>query len=201
MIEFQNVSKSFGNLRVLENTSFSVSNGEVVGIAGKSGAGKSTVLKLVSGIFPPTTGRIQVNCFRLGYIFQNPRLLPWKTVLDNVILPLCAKGVHSKQAWSSGLQILERLGLKGFENTHPAKLSGGMRQRVAIARALLIMPDLLLMDEPFNGIDSCLKEDIFRLLQERKVEDNLTVVFVSHNTEELSRLVSRTLYLGNGNLR
>lgn len=200
MIEFSNVTKDFQNFSVLKNITFSVSKGEVVGIAGKSGAGKSTILKLVSGILQPTKGSVATKAFRLGYVFQKPRLLAWKTALDNAILPLRAMGVGRREAMASGKDLMDYLGLIGFDSTYPAQLSGGMCQRVAIARALLTKPDLLLMDEPFNGMDSILKDNIFQLLEKKIIQYDSTVLYVSHNTDELSKLSSRVIYLEKGSL-
>lgn len=200
MIEFDRVTKKYKDLTVLDDVSFSIARGEVVGMSGQSGVGKSTILKLIAGILEPSSGRVRIQASRLGYIFQEPRLILWKTALGNVILPLRARGICPYEAGATGRRLMDWLGLHGFEDTFPARLSGGMQQRVALARALAIKPDLLLMDEPFNSLDPHLKDNIFNLLEKKIEKDLTTVLYVSHNSDELIRLASRTIHFKGGKL-
>lgn len=200
MIEFDRVTKKYSNLTVLDDVSFSISRGELVGMSGQSGVGKSTILKLIAGILQPSSGRVRIQASRLGYVFQEPRLILWKTALSNVILPLHARGICPYEASATGRRLMDELGLRGFEDTFPSRLSGGMQQRVALARALAIKPDLLLMDEPFNGLDPHLKGNIFNLLEKKIEKDLTTVLYVSHDSEALSRLASRTIHFKGGEL-
>ena len=200
MIEFDRVTKKYKDLTVFDDISFSISRGEVVGMSGQSGAGKSTILKLIAGILQPSSGRVRIQASRLGYVFQESRLISWKTALGNVTLPLRARGICPYEASATGRRLMDWLGLHGFEDTFPARLSGGMQQRVALARALAIKPDLLLMDEPFNGLDPHLKDNIFNLLEKKIEKDLTTVLYVSHYLEELSRLASRIIHFKGGKL-
>jgi NitT/TauT family transport system ATP-binding protein len=135
MIEFINVDKAFNGQPVFNQTSFTVQKNEVVGFLGRSGVGKSTILRMISGLTSPDSGTVKVNSSRVGYIFQEPRLVPWKTALENICFSLKAMGTGAKDARSIALDYMEKLDLKGFENHYPKQLSGGMCQRVSIGRA------------------------------------------------------------------
>ena len=138
MIRFANVNKSFNGHRVLCDLSFSIESKECASILGPSGVGKTTILRLITGAIAPDAGAVQVTESRVGYIFQEPRLLPWRTALENIALGLRAAGRDKKETGAIAGEWLQKLGLRGFEQHYPAQLSGGMQQRVSIGRALAI---------------------------------------------------------------
>lgn len=195
MITLDGVSKAFDSLKVLNELSFHVSPGQIVGIVGPSGVGKTTILKLITGILTPDSGRVRVADIAVGYVFQEPRLLPWRTALDNVAAPLRAKGWDKKQARLAAADWLQRVELAGFESYHPAELSGGMAQRVSIARAFAAEPRILLMDEPFSNMDATLKGALIDILQGIIREHETTVVYVTHELTEALRLADRIVEL------
>lgn len=176
----ENVRKSYGSLKVLDGVSFLVDKGEFVCIIGESGCGKTTILKIIAGIEKMDEGKITLDSERIGFVFQDDRLLPWKTVYGNILFAARAAGVDLNSRTLK--KLLETVGLSGFENYYPKQLSGGMRQRAGIARALAIQPDLLLMDEPFASIDAQtrekLQDELLRIVESR------TVVFVTHSIDE-----------------
>lgn len=195
MINFSNVSKSFNGLTVLNNLSFKIIPNEFITIIGPSGIGKTTILRLITGSIRPDSGSVKVTESKTGYIFQEPRLLPWKTAIENISLGLQAGGMDKKKACNASLKWIERLGLKGFENYYPAQLSGGMMQRVSIGRALAIEPDILLMDEPFSHLDMELKSSLFSILEDLLKCYRTTVVYVTHDMLEALRLSDRVFKL------
>lgn len=195
MITFTNVSKSFDSLKVLHDFSLHIATGQIVGVVGPSGSGKTTILKLITGILQPDSGTITVASGAVGYVFQEPRLLPWRTALDNVAAPLRAQGLSRAAAREAAARWLERVGLGGFERYYPAELSGGMAQRVAIARAFAVEPRILLMDEPFSNVDVELKESLMETLGRIIRERRPTVVYVTHDLPEALRLADRIVEL------
>jgi NitT/TauT family transport system ATP-binding protein len=198
MISFEHVSKSFDPLKVLNDVSFHISAGEILGVVGPSGVGKTTVLKLITGIVAPDAGSVRVAEGVLGYVFQEPRLLPWRTALDNVAVALRARGMEKAAARDKAGEWLRRVGLAGFEHYHPAELSGGMAQRVAVARALAVEPAVLLMDEPFGSIDINLKSSLIVMLQELLAGGKTTTVYVTHDLTEALQLADRIVELQPG---
>ena len=177
----------------IRSVSFSVESGEFVCIVGPSGSGKTTLLKLLASINKPTGGTIKING-NVGIVFQEPVLLPWRTVLDNVLLPVELR-YDKKDYLSRAYQLLNLVGLSGQYNRYPYQLSGGMQQRVAICRALIYNAPILLMDEPFSALDAMLREqlnlEILRIWKELK----LTVVFVTHNLQEAVFLSDKIIAL------
>ncbi len=198
MIQFTNVSKSFEGHRVLDDLSFAVQQREVVGILGPSGTGKTTILRLIAGLIAPDTGRVTVKGARLGYVFQEPRLLPWRTVQENVRVALRASGMMPKDALHIARDWIDKVGLADFERYYPAQLSGGMQQRVALARAFAIQPDILLLDEPFSSLDAHRKTDLLDILQTMIRATSMTAVYVTHDFTELLRVADRILTLDTG---
>lgn len=198
MIQFTNVSKSFEGHRVLDDLSFAVQQREVVGILGPSGTGKTTILRLIAGLIAPDTGRVTVKGARLGYVFQEPRLLPWRTVQENVRVALRASGMMPKDALHTARDWIDKVGLADFERYYPAQLSGGMQQRVALARAFAIQPDILLLDEPFSSLDAHRKTDLLDILQTMIRATSMTAVYVTHDFTELLRVADRILTLDTG---
>jgi ABC-type nitrate/sulfonate/bicarbonate transport system ATPase subunit len=206
-ITVQNLVKEFSRadgstLSVIGGLTLAVKDGEFVSILGPSGCGKSTLLSILAGLERPTAGEIQLdgkplgqntNGARLGFVFQQPRLLNWRSVRRNVMLPL-ERGPWSKeeQHVRSG-RYLDLVRLNGFEEYFPLQLSGGMQQRVAIARALVVEPDVLLMDEPFSSLDEInarkMRAELNRIWQETKK----TIIFVTHDISEAVFLSNRLL--------
>ncbi len=206
IVTVQDVSVVFSNgnggLRALENISFSVFPREFVCVLGPSGSGKSTLLRTLAGLLAPTQGQV---CFEgqpldgprrgVGFVFQKANLMPWRTVLQNIILPLETLGVPRQQAVPQARELIQLVGLQGFEDTLPRDLSGGMAQRVAIARALVHDPDVLLLDEPFGSLDALTRErmgaELLRIWQVRQK----TVIMVTHSIHESLFLADRVLVL------
>jgi len=200
MISFEHVSKSFDSLKVLNDVSFHLSAGEILGVVGPSGVGKTTVLELITGIIIPDQGKVDVADGVVGYVFQEPRLLPWRTALDNVAVVLRAQGMEKPAARAKAGEWLERVGLAGFGHYHPSELSGGMAQRVAVARALAVEPTVLLMDEPFGSIDLDLKSSLIIMLRDLLAERRTTTVYVTHDLTEALQLADRIAELRPGGL-
>jgi len=198
IIEFKNINKTFGSLEVIKDLTFEVNSTDIIGILGPSGVGKSTILKLIAGLEKPTKGTLINNTKRIGYVFQEPRLLPWKTTLDNVLLPQIIAGVEKNKAKEKALYYLEKMGLSGFETYYPSQLSGGMLQRVSLARAFALEPDLLLLDEPFSALDLRLKSVLETMLKELLEENPMPVLYVSHSPEEVVKFANRIFMMFTG---
>jgi len=191
-----------GGLQALEGVSFAVCPQEFVCVLGPSGSGKSTLLRILAGLLAPTGGQVLYNGEpltsprrQIGFVFQRANLMPWRTVQQNILLPLELQGVPNAEALARSSELVELVGLQGFENSLPHDLSGGMAQRVAIARALVHDPDLLLLDEPFGGLDALTRErmgaELLRIWQRRRK----TVVMVTHSISESLFLADRVLVL------
>jgi len=195
VVRFSHVGKTYDNLQVLTDISFDVYEEDVVGIFGPSGSGKTTILKLTANLIKPTSGTITTGTGRIGYVFQEPRMLPWRTALDNVALTLRARGLDSDRAREKAAGWLAKMGLEGFRAYFPSQLSGGMVQRISLARAFAVEPDVLLLDEPFGALDVNLKETMISLIQELLESQPVTVLYVSHVPEEVVRIATRIFVL------
>lgn len=195
LLRFEQVNKNYADLKVLEGVNFSVQRGDVLGILGPSGVGKSTLLKIVAGIVPVSGGQVINRAGRIGYVFQEPRLLPWRTARDNIAFGLMARGISRKEARKKADRMLEEIGLEGFGDHFPGELSGGMAQRITLARAFAIEPEILLLDEPFSALDSGFKEVMMSLLGSMIGEHRTTVLYVSHYPEEVLKIANRLLLL------
>ena len=136
VIAFEHVTKNYGTLPILSDLSFEIRNRDVIGVLGPSGVGKTTVLKLIADLTQPSSGTIKKTTGRIGYVFQEPRLLPWRTALDNIALSLQAKGIERQTARENAVEWLSIMGLDNFADYYPAGLSGGMRQRISLARGI-----------------------------------------------------------------
>jgi NitT/TauT family transport system ATP-binding protein len=192
------IERSFANgVKALGPVDVEIVSGEFLSLLGPSGCGKSTALRIIAELLLPTTGELiwPEGKPRIGFVFQDPTLMPWAIVRDNVRLPLDLEGVPRAEANARAEELLARVGLAGFSAAFPRVLSGGMRMRVSIARALVARPRLLLMDEPFAALDEIsrdtLNEDLLRLWR----EDGLTIVFVTHSVYESTFLSTRILTL------
>ena len=198
LLTLTHVGKRFANgVEALSDLGFVVSDGEFVSLLGPSGCGKSTALRLIAGLIAPDSGEIKWSGARpeLGFVFQEPTLMPWADALTNARLPLDLKHLPRGEADARAGAALARLGLKGFESAYPRELSGGMKMRVSIARALTAKPRLLLMDEPFAALDEItrarLNDDLLALAR----EDGITVIFVTHSVMESAYLSDRVLVM------
>lgn len=203
MVELEGVGKKFPNGRnVLDPLELEIKKGEFVTLIGPSGCGKSTLLKLISGLIPPSQGQIRIDGLTpknaremVSYVFQDPTLLPWRTVLQNVCLGLELENVAKVRQFKRAEALLSLVGLEQVAAAYPRELSGGMKMRVSIARALATNPKLLLMDEPFAALDQMtrdrLNEEILRLRAEQK----WTAVFVTHSVSEAVFLSTRIVVL------
>lgn len=185
------VRKTYPAGIVLDGVTFSVVTGEVAGIVGRSGCGKTTLLRMIAGLTAPDTGMIERVSGPMGYVFQEPRLLPWRTARDNVALPLVAAGRTLAQARKEADRLLGGTGLSGAADHYPAELSGGMAQRVSLARALVVNPVLLLLDEPFAALDIHTKETAFDLIDGYRRAHEVAVLYVSHTPEDVARFSTR----------
>ncbi|MBN2239345.1 MAG: ATP-binding cassette domain-containing protein [Dehalococcoidales bacterium] len=195
MIKFDNVSVKLGEKQVLNNISFHIERRDLVTLTGASGTGKTTILRLVAGTLKPDSGTVTVDSNNVGFVFQDNRLLPWKTALDNVTLVLRAQGIPSERAHRQATSWLKMVGLKDYLDYYPAQLSGGMVQRVSIARAFAVEPDIILMDEPFSNLDEQLTDNLLGMLQKVLKNHTATVLYISHDLMEAVRLADRLFYL------
>ncbi|WP_208738280.1 ATP-binding cassette domain-containing protein [Oceanidesulfovibrio marinus] len=191
----RSISQRFGPRDVLVNIDLTLSPGEVLVVRGPSGVGKSTLLRIAAGLTPPTRGSVSMHATRVGVVFQEPRLLPWRTALDNVALPLVACGCPGKEARDKARRMLHRMELNGFSTAHPHELSGGMRQRVSLARALAIEPELLFLDEPFTGLDPKLRQTMLRHLEQYLDQSGAATMHVTHDLVEIPSTATRVLHL------
>ncbi len=205
ILKVKNLSTTFQNeksgLHVLDRINFNVIESEFVCILGPSGSGKSTLLRILAGLLPYTQGEIVLGGKVLngprpgvGMIFQNSNLMPWRTVIENIKLPISLQNGNSMDE-EGPQELIDLVGLQGFEDVLPRDLSGGMAQRVAIARALVQNPDLLLLDEPFGALDAITRERMGEELLRIWNADQKTVIMVTHNISEALYLADRVLVL------
>ena len=203
-----------GAVLAVRNVSFTVRRGAVFVIMGLSGSGKSTLLRCIPRLHQPTRGEVIINGrnvlemdeneliefrrYEIAMIFQHYGLLPHRNVLENVAFGLKLRGVPSKERTEQARQAIVRVGLEGWDNYYPSQLSGGMRQRVGIARALVQGSDLLLMDEPFSGLDPLIRREMQDMLINLLKEENKTIVFVTHDLHEAARLGDRMAVMRQG---
>jgi NitT/TauT family transport system ATP-binding protein len=204
LVALRGVGKAFPNgTRALAGLDLDVRAGEFLTLLGPSGCGKSTALRIIAGLSEPTQGALEwppaaapdKGESRIGFVFQEPTLMPWATVFDNVLLPLKLKGTAAAKAAARVEAALDSVGLQGFSHAYPRELSGGMRMRVSIARALVTEPQLLLMDEPFAALDEItrfkLNDDLLQMWQALRT----TIVFVTHSVFESVYLSNRIVVM------
>lgn len=210
-IRFANVSKGFalrdgGRTMALEGISLDIAPSQFVALVGPSGCGKSTLLRLTDGLLTPDAGTVQIGGLApvpgpdTGMVFQNFRLMPWRSALDNVAFALEGRGLDRSARRTLAREHLRRVGLEAWSEHFPAQLSGGMRQRVALARALVGEPDILLMDEPFASLDAQTRELMQEDLLARFEAARPTVLFVTHSVDEALLLADRIVVMGAGGI-
>jgi NitT/TauT family transport system ATP-binding protein len=206
LVVLRNIVKEYGDrgkrVRVLDGINLEIRS-EILAILGPSGCGKSTLLRIIAGIEKPSSGEIIYRTSNrdrppIGFVFQSPSLLPWLTVLENVALPLRARGVPEKEAEETARKYLSLVGLQEFENFYPEELSGGMKQRVNLARALGIEPEILLMDEPFSHLDPLTAENLRAELLDiwlSSLAPVKAIVLVTHDVVEAVYMADRIAIL------
>jgi NitT/TauT family transport system ATP-binding protein len=206
MIQLDGVGQVFegreGQVKALDEIDLNVQKNEFVTLIGRSGCGKSTLLRLIAGLLPPTTGQIRVDGEPVtaprrdvSFMFQRPALLPWRSVVSNVMLPVEISGRDKLAYRDRAHELLELVGLQGFERRLPHELSGGMQQRVSLCRSLIRSPKVMLMDEPFSALDALTRSELSEELQRIQLELATTVVFVTHSIEEAVVLADRVVVL------
>lgn len=204
ILSLRNVGKVFGGtVKALDAMSLDIFDGDFVSLLGPSGCGKSTALRLIAGLMRPTDGRIvwsqnddtSTGGQDLGVVFQEPTLMPWATVEDNVYLPMRLSRIPKAQVREQIAEILSVVGLSGFEKSYPRELSGGMKMRVSIARAMVTRPKLILMDEPFAALDEITRFKLNNDLLEMQARIGCTVIFVTHSVFESVFLSNRIVVM------
>ncbi len=185
----------YGPRRVLEDISLAVTPGEVVALMGPSGCGKTTLLNLLAGLLSPTSGQVTRLSTHTAYVFQEPRLFPWYTVLENIALGLKAQGVARRQCLQRASILAESVGLATAAHLYPPQLSGGMKQRVNLARAFAIQPQLLLLDEPFSSVDMGTRQQLQQLVLTWVQQHQTTAILVTHDLAEAVVMGDRLLVL------
>ncbi len=211
-VRLEDVAMRYGGAEgtlALEGTSLAVAEGEFVAVVGPSGCGKSTLMRLVTGLWPASEGRVEVAGAEVagplsiaGMAFQNPTLLPWRSVIENVMLPLEVVEPHRRRLrreraayLAEARELLAMVGLAGFEARQPWQLSGGMQQRASLCRALIHRPRLLMLDEPFAALDVFTREDLWAVLQQVWMARRPTVILVTHDLREAAFLADRVLVM------
>jgi NitT/TauT family transport system ATP-binding protein len=203
-IRVANLFKTFGSrtapIKVVDDVSFAIREGEFVALLGPSGCGKSTILNIVAGLVTATAGTVEIDGVaagpgqvppHVGYVFQRDTVFPWRTVARNIGYGLEIQGVDRATRLQKVAQMVEQARLQGFENAFPGTLSGGMRQRVALMRTLVMQPEILLMDEPFGALDTHTKLEMHKILLEIWERGRQTVLFVTHDLSEALTLADR----------
>ncbi|MCP9951193.1 MULTISPECIES: ABC transporter ATP-binding protein [Actinomadura] len=207
VLKIKNLSKQFvkddRGIVALRDFSLDVAEGGFVSVLGRSGCGKSTILNLLAGLIPPTSGEVLYRekpvsrpRVEVGYLTQSDTLMPWRDVRRNIEMPMELRKVPARERRKRAEELIERVGLRGFEKHYPRELSGGMRRRVSLARMLVGDPETLLMDEPFGALDAQLRSDLQKELLRLWQGSGQTVVFVTHDIEEALLLGDRVVVLG-----
>ena len=208
LIEIKGVRHAYqtkaGPLPVLDGLDIAVPEGEFCAVVGPSGCGKSTLTRLVAGLMRPDAGEVWLHGQKVtsprktvGMAFQNPVLLEWRTILDNVILPLeiVAPSMSRRDRVARAEALLDMVGLAGFESKRPSELSGGMRQRASLCRAIVHKPDVLIMDEPFGALDNFTREDLWQTMHDLRTKEPFTAVLITHDLRESIFLADQVVVL------
>lgn len=195
-IRIENISKSFDGDKIIDNISIDVREGELVSILGPSGCGKSTIFNMIAGLLKQDSGTVDVNG-KLSYMYQKDLLLPYKTIIDNVSLPLVLRKEKKSQAREEVRQYFKVFGLEGYENKYPKELSGGMRQRANFMRTYVNSNDIMLLDEPFGALDSITKSSMQKWLLDIRKKVTSTILLITHDIEEAILLSDRIYVISN----
>ncbi|WP_432663013.1 ABC transporter ATP-binding protein [Wukongibacter baidiensis] len=201
-LHIENIYKSFGDILVVDNVSLDLKENEFVSILGPSGSGKSTIFNIIAGLIKPDKGNVFIEdedftgkSGRVSYMYQKDLLLPWKKIIDNVALPLVVKGTNKKKAREIVQEYFKIFGLEGFEHKYPFQLSGGMRQRAALMRTYMFSKDIILLDEPFGGLDAITKRKMQYWLLDVLGSLNASIFFITHDIDEAIFLSDRIYIL------
>jgi len=207
-VSINNVSFSYKiTSPIVKDVNWNIQKGEFYSLVGRSGCGKTTLLKIIAGLLVPTSGFLSIGSdivkepsFNTGFVFQAPTLLEWLSVIENVLLPLSINKTKKLSQMQRGLSVLRTVGLEEYANRFPSELSGGQQSRVAIARALITEPFLLLMDEPFAALDAMTREELQSDLLELCSDKKTTVLFVTHDIAEAVYLSDKVAIMDNGSI-
>jgi NitT/TauT family transport system ATP-binding protein len=206
VLSLNNISKRFFArdrvVRAIDRISLDIATGEFVTVVGPSGCGKSTILNILSGLMPPTEGTVTIEgkpvrgvTREVGYVTQQHNLMPWRTLIDNVSFPLQVAGMSKSERYDRAIELIEMVGLCGFESSYPHELSGGMRQRANIIRTLIYSPKVMLMDEPFGPLDAQTRVMLQNQLLDIWDRTGITIVFITHDLHEAIGLGDRVVLL------
>ncbi|MBQ6824909.1 MAG: ABC transporter ATP-binding protein [Clostridia bacterium] len=206
-LRVENISKAFDGKPVLENVSITLRQGEIVGLLGVSGGGKTTLFNIISGLLLPDEGRVLLDGEdvtgkpgKIAYMLQKDLLLPYRTVVDNVALPLILRGQKKKEARAEASRHFADFGLEGTQKKYPAQLSGGMRQRAALLRTYLFSGEVALLDEPFSALDTLTRSAMHRWYLQVMEQIRLSTFFITHDIDEAILLSGRIYLLGGGRI-
>ena len=201
-LSVNNIYKSFGDISVIDDVSLELKENEFVSLLGPSGSGKSTIFNIIAGLIKPDKGKVYIEDMdftgrsgRVSYVYQKDLLLPWKKIIDNAALPLVIKGTKKKEAREMVKGYFKIFGLEGFEYKYPFQLSGGMRQRAALMRTYMFSKDIILLDEPFGGLDAITKRRMQYWLLDVLSNLNASIIFITHDIDEAIFLSDRVYIL------
>lgn len=197
VIQVNNITKSFGDRKVLDGVSMKLRHNEIISVLGISGSGKTTLFNLIAGMLIPDEGEV-ISESKMGYMMQKDLLMTWKTVIENISLPLILKGVNKEAAFEKTSGYLEQFGLEGTKDSYPDMLSGGMRQRAALLRTYLQSGEVLLLDEPFSSVDAITRHQLHQWLLSIYDKLSLSIILITHDIEE-ALLLSDRIYILAGN--
>lgn len=202
ILEVKNISKSFEGKKVLDDVSIQLNKGEIVSLVGSSGSGKTTLFNIIAGLVKPDEGTVLLNgeditgiSGNISYMLQKDMLLPYRTVLDNVALPLIIRGMKKNEAREKAAVYFEQFGISGYEKKYPSSMSGGMRQRAALLRTYLFSSEVAILDEPFSALDMITKHDMHKWYIDVMRDINLSTLFVTHDIDEAIILSDRIYVL------